>query len=142
MPYPVPYRIASRAMARPADAKSGPGSIIGPVLANNGLLIMAAILYVRIKSDLDFEELERRLRERLPRFLDVPGLVQKMYGRDPATGNMCGIYFFEDTDSLAAFRDSELAKTIPTAYEATDVRREVYEVMFPLYADRGPLPAS
>lgn len=103
---------------------------------------MAAILFVRIKSGLDTAELDRRIKERVPRFRDVPGLVQKMYGRDPATGETCGIYFFEDSDSLAAFRDSELAKTIPTAYEATDVRREVYEVLFPLYADRGPLPAG
>jgi hypothetical protein len=100
---------------------------------------MAAILYVRVRSGLDTDELDRRIKERVARFRDVPGLVQKMYGRDPATGDTCGIYFFEDFDSLAAFRDSELAKTIATAYEATDVRREVYEVLFPLYAERGPL---
>ena len=33
---------------------------------------------------------------------------------------------------------SELARTIPTAYEATDVRREVYEVLYPLWPERGP----
>jgi len=100
---------------------------------------MATILFVRIKSDLDFEELERRAIERRPRFKEVPGLVQKIYGKDDATGDVCGIYFFKDQKSLADFRDSELAKTIPTAYEATDVRREVYELLFPLHADRGPL---
>ena len=100
---------------------------------------MAVILHVRIKSGLEWEELERRLNERLPRFREVPGLLQKMYGRDSTTGDVCGIYFFADAESLAAFRDSELAKTIPSAYEATDVRREVYEVICPLYADRGPL---
>lgn len=102
---------------------------------------MATILFVRIQSDLDPEELDRRLLERRPRFRDVPGLVQKFYGRDPASGDMCGIYFFESPDALAAFRDSELAKTIPDAYEATDVRREVYEVLYPLYDDRGPVTA-
>ena len=100
---------------------------------------MAVMLSVRIRSDVEWEELERRMYERLPRFREVPGLIQKMYGRDPASGDVCGIYFFEDADSLAAFRDSELAKTIPSAYEATDVRREVYEVICPLYEDRGPL---
>lgn len=100
---------------------------------------MSTILFVRIKSDLDFEELQRRAIERRPRFQEVPGLVQKFYGKDPATGDVCGIYFFQDQKSLADFRDSELAKTIPAAYEATDVRREVYEVMFPLYPDRGPV---
>ena len=100
---------------------------------------MATILYVRIKSDLDPEELQRRVDERKPRFLDVPGLIQKIYGRDDATGDVCGIYFFESKEALAAFRDTELAKTIPTAYEATDVRREVYEVLYPLRPERGPL---
>lgn len=101
---------------------------------------MATVLYVRIKSNLDPEELERRVNERKPRFLDVPGLIQKIYGRDEATGDVCGIYFFENKEALAAFRDTELAKTIPTAYEATDVRREIYEVLYPLRPERGPLP--
>lgn len=100
---------------------------------------MSTMLFVRIKSDLDFEELERRAVERRPRFKEIPGLVQKFYGKDEATGDVCGIYFFTDKQALADFRDSELAKSIPAAYEATDVRREVYEVMFPLYDDRGPV---
>jgi len=54
---------------------------------------MAAILFVRVKSNLDPEELDRRLLERRPRFRDVPGLVQKIYGRDESTGDVCGIYF-------------------------------------------------
>lgn len=99
---------------------------------------MAVILFVRIKSDLDPEELDRRLNERRPRFREVPGLIQKVYGRDESTGDVCGIYFFEDEQSLAAFRETELAKTIPTAYEAKDVRREVYGVLYSLYPDRGP----
>lgn len=99
---------------------------------------MAAILFVRIKSGLDAEEFERRLLERRPRFLEVPGLIQKIYGRDDATGDVCGIYFFESKEALAAFRDTELARTIPSAYEAVDVRREVYDVLYPLRPDRGP----
>lgn len=99
---------------------------------------MAAILFVRVKSQLDARELERRLIERRPRFHEVPGLVQKIYGRDEATGDVCGIYFFEDQTALNAFRETELAKTIPTAYEARDIRREVYEVLYPLYPERGP----
>jgi hypothetical protein len=101
---------------------------------------MATILYVRIKSDLDPEELLRRVDERKPRFLEVPGLIQKIYGRDETTGEVCGIYFFENKQALAAFRETELARTIPTAYEATDIRREVYEVIYPLRPEEGPLP--
>jgi len=100
---------------------------------------VATILFVRVKSDLDPEELERRVLERRPRFKEVPGLIQKIYGRDESSGDVCGIYFFESKEALAAFRDTELAKTIPTAYEANEIRREVYEVMYPLYPDRGPI---
>ena len=100
---------------------------------------MSLILFVRISSDLSPEELERRVNERKPQFESVPGLVQKIYGRDPATGDGCGIYFFKDQESLAAFRDSDLAKTIPSAYEATDVRREVFQTMFPLRPGVGPV---
>jgi Putative mono-oxygenase ydhR len=99
---------------------------------------MPNVLFVRISSDLDPEEFDRRLLERRPRFREVQGLVQKIYGRDPASGDVCGIYFFEDADALAAFRESELAQTIPAAYEAVDVRREVYEVLYPLWPERGP----
>lgn len=99
---------------------------------------MASVLFVRIKSRLDAKEFERRLLERRPRFLEVPGLVQKIYGRDYATGEVCGIYFFDTQEALAAFRETELAQTIPTAYDAVDVRREVYEVLYPLRPERGP----
>jgi hypothetical protein len=100
---------------------------------------MPAILFVRIESALDSEELLVRARERLPQFRKVPGLVQKIYGKDPVTGDVCGIYFFDTRQALAAFRDSDLAKTIPDAYEASEVRRETFDVLFPLHPERGPL---
>jgi len=99
---------------------------------------MATIMIVRIKSKLDPEELERRVEERRPRFLEVPGLIQKIYGRDEATGEVCGIYFFESQDALEAFRETDLAQTISTAYEAVEIRREVYELLFPLKPEKGP----
>jgi hypothetical protein len=99
---------------------------------------MPAILYVRIRSDLDLKELERRLLERRPRFREVAGLIQKIYGRDETTGEFCGIYFFENREDLATFRETELAQTIASAYDAVEVRPEVYEVLYPLYPERGP----
>ena len=100
---------------------------------------MATVFFVRAKSGLDPAALERRLIERRPRFLEVPGLVQKIYGRDESTGDVCGIYFFEDKKALAEFRETELAKTIATAYEVTEMRLEAYEVLYPLYPERGPI---
>ena len=101
---------------------------------------MATVLFVRARSKLDPAELEKRLLERRPRFLEVPGLVQKIYGRDESTGDVCGIYFFEDRKALADFRETELAKTIPTAYEVSEIRIETYEMLYPLHPDRGPIP--
>ena len=71
---------------------------------------MSTVLFVRIKSALDADEFERRLAERRPRFRDVPGLVQKIYGRDEATGDVCGIYLFESEEALGAFRETELLR--------------------------------
>lgn len=102
---------------------------------------MAVILFVRVRSDLDQPELERRVDGRRPRFRDVPGLVQKIYGRD-SSGAWCGIYFFDSAESLAAFRESELARSIPAAYEATEVRPEAYELLDPLWPGRNPLAAE
>lgn len=99
---------------------------------------MAVILFVRIQNDLDEAEMDRRLLERRPRFREVPGLVQKLYGRDPDTGDVCGIYCFESEEALAAFKDTELARTIPAAYEAGLVRRETYRLLYPLWPERGP----
>ena len=100
---------------------------------------MATVLFVRAKSTLDQAELDNRLLERRPRFLDVPGLVQKIYGRDESTGDVCGIYFFEDRNALAEYRKTELAKTIPSAYEVSEIRMETYEILYPLHPDRGPI---
>ncbi len=99
---------------------------------------MAVILFVRIESKLSEKEIDRRLLERKPKFLEVSGLVQKLYGRDEATGDVCGIYFFEDKDALDKFGESELAMTIPTAYESVEVRKEVYNVLYPLKPEAGP----
>lgn len=102
---------------------------------------MPAILFVRITSGLDAAEFDRRLEERRPRFREVPGLLQKLYGRDAATGDVCGIYCFESREALEAFRDTDLARTIPAAYDAVDVRRESYDLLYELWPGRGPYTA-
>jgi hypothetical protein len=99
---------------------------------------MSAVLFVRIKPSLEFEELERRLLERKPGLLEVTGLVQKIFGQDPASGDLRGIYFFESSEALDAYRDTKLAKSIPDAYESTDVRREVFEELYRLRPEKGP----
>lgn len=103
---------------------------------------MGVVLFVRVKSDLEPAEFDRRLLERRPRFKKVPGLLQKVYGRDQSTGDVCGIYFFENQKSLDDFKQSELAQTIPVAYQAADVRREVYDHLYSLHPKCGPFGDS
>src|SRR5215212_4466090 len=47
----------------------------------------------------------------------------------------CGCYIFDSEESRQAFAQSELARTIPAAYQAEEVRVETYEVLFPLYEE-------
>ena len=99
---------------------------------------MRVILFVRAKSSLQTAQLERRVVERKPQFAQVPGLIQKVYGRHPATGDWCGIHLIKDGESMGRFRQSALARTIGSACEATEVRPEVLELQSLLHPERGP----
>jgi Putative mono-oxygenase ydhR len=82
------------------------------------------MLIVRgLKSRLPYEELERRYKERMPKFRDVPGLVQKYYSYDAAAGERAGIYLWDSEASLAAYLESDRRKTIPSAYELVEPPR-------------------
>jgi hypothetical protein len=90
------------------------------------------INFVRITTDLAHDEVQRIMEERAPS-REVPGLVQKYYGYEPSSGAFCGCLIFDSEESRQAYRQSELARTIPAAYGAEEVRVEAYEVLFPLY---------
>lgn len=82
------------------------------------------MLIVRgLKSKLSYDELERRYKERMPQFREVPGLLQKYYSYDSSTGEWAGIYLWESEESAAAYLESDLRKTIPSAYELTQPPR-------------------
>jgi hypothetical protein len=89
--------------------------------------------FVRINTRLAHEEVRRIMEERAPRFREVPGLVQKYYGYEQTGGAFCGCLIFDSEESRQAYLQSELARTIPAAYGAQEVRVEAYEVLFPLY---------
>ena len=83
----------------------------------------AVMLIVRgLRSKLPLDELMRRARERMPRFREVPGLLQKYYTHDPSTGELAGVYLWE-SEAAAAYLESDLRKTIPSAYELTEPPR-------------------
>lgn len=99
---------------------------------------MAVILFIRIKSNLGDDELMHQLDERKPRFLDVPGLLQKIYGKDEETGDVCGIYFFEDQVALEDYHETMLAQSISAAYKVQEIRQETFDVLYSLRPEQGP----
>ena len=87
------------------------------------------ILSIKFKSALSDSDVERIMKERAPRFRALPGLVQKYYGREQDTGEFTGIYVWDSEESLREYRKSELARTVPQAYQAQGQPRiEVFEV--------------
>jgi len=84
----------------------------------------AIMLIVRgLKSRLSREEFERRYKERLPQFRKITGLLQKYYAYDESTGDWAGIYLWDSEESVARYLESDLRKSIPTAYELTEPPR-------------------
>jgi hypothetical protein len=93
------------------------------------------VQFVAFPSGLSDEEVRRTMDERAPQFRALPELLQKYYGHERGTGEFCGIYIWDSEASLAAFRASDLARTIP---DADRVARQppiaLVDVLFPLRA--------
>lgn len=88
---------------------------------------------VHLKSALSEDELLAIAHERAPQFRALSGLVQKYYLKRPGTGEYAGVYIWDSMESLAAFRQSDLAESIAAAYEVSEPPEvEISEVMFPL----------
>src|SRR5262245_26051316 len=102
---------------------------------------MPVIQFVKFSSPLTEDEILAKMERRAPEFRRVPGLLQKFYGREVETGDTCGIYVFDSLESLHAFRQTELARTIPSAYQVESPRIEVFELLFPLHPDERLAPA-
>jgi heme-degrading monooxygenase HmoA len=91
---------------------------------------------VKFASRLSEHEARRVMEERAPQYRALPGLLQKYYVRESATGELGGIYVWDSAASLQAFRESDLAHTIGTAYQVVGQPRvETFEVLFPLRAE-------
>ena len=92
---------------------------------------------IKLKTHLSEEELLRRAREREPQFKAIPGLIQKYYVKMGPSGQYGGVYVWDSPESLKAYRESELAATIPSAYEVIEVPHiEVMDILFQLRDDR------
>ena len=91
------------------------------------------IQIVRLKTSLTEAEVLAVAHERAPEFRAFSGLVQKYYVRGESPGELAGVYLWDSWESLAAYRESDLAKTIASAYRVVEPPViEVGEVLFPL----------
>jgi heme-degrading monooxygenase HmoA len=77
-------------------------------------MIMMTVIF---ESGLTKEEVYKVAEERLPMFLDVPGLMQKYYLKKAEPNHYSGVYIWDSLESMKAYRESELAATIPLAYK-------------------------
>lgn len=88
---------------------------------------------IRLKSNLPEDEILSKAREREAQFKAIPGLQQKYYVRMGEPGQYGGIYVWDSPESLQAFRASDLAATIPAAYEITETPNiETLDILFQL----------
>jgi heme-degrading monooxygenase HmoA len=96
---------------------------------------------VRFKSNLAADEVEAKFEERSDRYRSVPGLVEKLYVRFRDTGEFGAVYVWDSDEDLARFRETDLARTIPSAYHVEGAPSvEIADVRLVVRPDRVTLP--
>ena len=91
------------------------------------------IQIIRLRSDLSEEALLKTAQERAPQFKALKGLIQKYYVRREGPGAYAGIYVWESKEAMMAYKTSDLAATIPEAYQITGPPEiEIMEGLFQL----------
>lgn len=87
------------------------------------------VFLAKFRTGLSFDEARRIVEERMDAFRALPGLLQKYYLRETATGEVAGLYFWETAEALSDFAQSELRATIAEAYQVEgEPRVEVFEI--------------
>jgi len=89
---------------------------------------------VRFKSALPEQDVAEIFRARSDRYRQVPGLIQKYYLRYDS-GEHGAVYVWESREALAAFRVSDLGRSIANVYriEGEKVMAEA-DVLLTLHA--------
>ena len=88
------------------------------------------VLLVKFKTPLTLDEVMEVAASRIDEFRALPGLVQKYYLHETATGEIAGLYLWESREAFDDFRDSELRATIAAAYQAEgEPRIEVFDIL-------------
>lgn len=88
---------------------------------------------VRLRSELDRDEIERIMKERAPEFRALEGLEQKYYLEGPEPGEYGGFYLWRSLEDVVVYRESDLAASIASAYQGVgEPDITVFKVVMPL----------
>jgi len=91
------------------------------------------IQIVKFETTLTEDEVVAVANERIEKFRALPGLIQKYYVRLAGPNHYGGVYIWESREAMAAYRQSDLASSIPAAYQVKGAPTiEILEAMFPL----------
>ena len=91
------------------------------------------VQFVQFETPLSEEEVMAVAKERAPEFRAIPDLVQKFYLKLDKPNHYGGFYIWKSREAMLAYRESELAKSIPSAYKVVGTPVvDVHEVLFPL----------
>lgn len=91
------------------------------------------IQMVKFETKLPFEDVLNVARGRAPEFRKIAGLVQKYYVRTDRPNQYAGVYIWDSPDSMKKYRESDLAASIPQAYQVlAPPEVEIYDVAFTL----------
>jgi len=91
------------------------------------------IQIVTFESELSEDEVVAVANERIERFRALDGLLQKYYVRLDAPNHYGGVYIWDSAESLAKYRESDLASTIAQAYEVKGQPKiQFLHTLFPL----------
>ncbi len=71
---------------------------------------------VRFRSGLSERDVQAQFEERAREYAQVQGLREKIYVRFRESGEWGAVYVWDSEQSLARFRESTLARSIPSAY--------------------------
>jgi heme-degrading monooxygenase HmoA len=94
---------------------------------NTGMIMQI----IRFKTELTEEDVLKIAREREARFRAIKGLIQKYYLKSDEPGGFAGVYIWDSMESLQAYRESDLAASIPKAYKITEPANiELQHILF------------
>ena len=98
---------------------------------------------VRFTSRLSDDAVQAMFEGRAASYRQVPGLVEKLYLRFSDTGEFGAVYVWVSEEALERFRESELARSIPLAYEVEGSPRvELADVCLVVQPEASPVAGA